>query len=134
METILKSILIWMCVLPSSVICGSVQSFVLDPLFGEVIGLNICSVSLCIFIYITIYFMLPKIESQPKEVYPKIGLTWVVSTLIFDIGMRYATNIPESVIFGNYNIMEGKLWIFVILFMGIVPSLVAKQRGLAYNK
>ena len=133
METILKSLLVWMCILPFTFLIGTIQAFIIEPITGYTTALNICSLALMCCTYLMTYFMLPRIESQPQNIYYQIGLTWILASLIFDFSMRFITNIPSDIILGNYNIFEGRIWILLFVFMGITPILVAKHRGLTYK-
>ena len=60
-----------------------------------------------------------------------IGLQWVVMTLLFEfIFGHYVTGKSWSALFQVFNIMQGDLFILILLVTLISPYLAAKIRGL----
>ena len=51
----------------------------------------------------------------------------MVLTIVFEIGMaRLFQNRDWSYLFRDYNILEGRVWILVLLWVAIAPSLFYK--------
>ena len=54
---------------------------------------------------------------------------WVVLTLIFEFTLGYFFGYSPERILSDYNIAEGGLMLFGVLFMLFAPALAAKLRG-----
>ncbi|RPI06071.1 MAG: hypothetical protein EHM64_04220 [Ignavibacteriae bacterium] len=57
----------------------------------------------------------------------RIGLLWLVLTVLFETGMaKLFQNRDWPSVFRNYNILEGRVWILVLLWVAAEPSLFYK--------
>jgi hypothetical protein len=52
-----------------------------------------------------------------------------VLTVLFEVGLGLALGYPQARILSDYNVAQGGLMGFGLLFMLFVPSLAAKVRG-----
>jgi hypothetical protein len=60
-----------------------------------------------------------------------IGLVWVASTFIFEVGLGLAIGLSWERILSDYDIRAGGLMIAGLLFMFLSPYLAAKMKRLA---
>ena len=53
-----------------------------------------------------------------------IGALWVLLTIVFEFGMgRFILNREWSVLLHDYNILDGRVWVLVPIWVGVAPTL-----------
>lgn len=56
----------------------------------------------------------------------RVGLVWLLLTLLFEFGLGAARGVELSALFEQYDITRGHLWPLVPLTMGVSPELVRR--------
>lgn len=77
-----------------------------------------------LYIYWFINKWKPESEKQAKQ----IGLFWVILTIAFEFflgGVIFQR--PLSVLLHDYNLLEGRVWILLLVWIGISPILFFKK-------
>ena len=123
---ILKSMLIWLSIIPLAIANGALREGLLTPLIGDKFAYPISGIILCILIFIVSFIFIPKLGKGTKKTYLTIGLLWFFSTVIFETVLGLFEGIAFIEIINAYNITTGNLWLIVVIFTGIAPFLVAK--------
>jgi hypothetical protein len=60
----------------------------------------------------------------------RIGLLWLLFTVIFEfIFGHYVAGHSWSRLFQDYNILKGRLWIFVLIWVTIAPYIIYQLRN-----
>lgn len=126
-----KSVLIWLSIIPLAIINGIFREKVLTPLIGAEYSLPLSGVTLSLLILIISFLFIPKLGRGTFRIYWQIGLLWVVLTLLFETVMGLFIGKTFYEIVNAYDITTGNLWLFVVLFIGCTPQLVAKFQNLA---
>lgn len=63
-----------------------------------------------------------KLESQSEAI--KIGLFWMILTIAFEFALgRFILGREWSVLLNDYNLLEGRVWSLVLLWVAIAPVL-----------
>ncbi len=66
-----------------------------------------------------------KLESQSEAI--KIGMFWMILTIAFEFALgRFILGREWSVLLNDYNLLEGRVWILVLLWVAISPLLFYK--------
>ena len=123
---ILKSMLIWLSIIPLAIANGALREGLLVSLIGDKFANPISGIILCILIYTVSFIFIPKLGKGTKKTYLAIGLLWFFSTVIFETGLGLFMGIAFIEIINAYNITTGNIWLIVVIFTGFVPYLVAK--------
>ena len=59
-----------------------------------------------------------------------IGLIWLILTIAFEfLFMHYGAKVPWGKLLHDYNILEGRLWVFVLIVVLIAPYVVFRIRS-----
>ena len=121
-----KSILIWSLMIPLAILNGALREGLIEPIIGEKYANPISCLILCILIFIVSFIFIPKLGNGMKVVYIKIGILWVLLTIIFEtiLGLFMGNTIKEIIM--AYNILTGNFWLIVVIFIGFIPLLIAK--------
>ena len=127
---VLKSMLIWLSIIPLAIANGAFREGLLIPLIGDKSANPISGIILCILIFIVSFIFIPKLGKGTKKTYLTIGLLWFFSTVIFETVLGLFEGIAFTEIINAYNITTGNLWLIVVIFTGIAPFLVAKIKNI----
>jgi hypothetical protein len=114
--------------IPLAILNGALRQLVLEPSFGTNIANPISGLILCGLIFIVSIIFIPKLGKGNVVAYIKIGLLWVLLTIIFETVLGLIMGSTFTEIISAYNIITGNLWLIIVLFMGFVPWLVAKMK------
>ena len=121
-----KSMLVWLLFVPLAILNGALREGVLEPWLGEKIANPISALILCILVSIVSYILIPRLGRGSSRTYLTIGALWVLATVIFETVLGSLMGITINEIIDAYNITTGNLWLIVVIFIGIVPFLIAK--------
>jgi hypothetical protein len=125
---LVKSILIWLSMLPLAILNGGLRDKIIAPLIGMEYARPISAFTLCLLIFVVSLLFIPKLGKGSRKDYIFVGLLWISLTIIFETGMGLSLGNRLEEIIAAYNITTGDLWLLVVIFIGIVPYLSAKIR------
>jgi len=121
-----KSILIWLSIIPLAILNGALREAFLTSWLGESCAQPVSGIILCLLIFIVSFIFIPRIGKGEEKTYWKIGILWIVLTIVFETIFGLATGIGFSELLKAYDITTGNLWLIIVIFTGIVPWLTAK--------
>ena len=123
---LLKSILVWLSIIPLAILNGGLRDTFITPLIGENFSRPISGFTLCCLIFIVSFIFVPRLGSGSKKIYIQMGILWILLTIIFEtvFGLLQGNNFNE--IINAYDLTTGDLWLIVVIFIGFVPYLTAK--------
>jgi hypothetical protein len=121
-----KSILIWLSIVPLVILNGALRETFLTPWLGENNAQPISGIILCLLIFIVSLIFIPRIGKGEQKTYWKIGILWIVLTIVFETVLGLAMGNSFSELLRAYDITTGNLWLIIVIFIGIAPWLVAK--------
>jgi hypothetical protein len=128
-----KSVLIWLSIIPLAVFNGGLREAFLIPWLGENYAQPISEIILCLLIFIVSLIFIPRIGKGKQKTYWKIGILWIILTIVFETILGLAMGNTFSELLKAYDITTGNLWLLVVVFAGVAPWLVAKKRKLYEN-
>jgi len=112
---------VWLIILILAVINGIIRDYTYKshPLSSLIL-------SIVIFL-ITFLFLKVGTYSEDTKTYLLLGLMWVILTVAFEfLFFHYITNHSWEELISNYNIIQGNLWIIVVISTGIAPWLMSR--------
>jgi len=106
-----------------AVLNALIRQFLFVKNYGEKAAHQISTITLIIFLGIYLYFVLNRwrLESISQAMWT--GILWCFLTIIFEIGLGLASGKTFSEMLKAYDLFSGELWVFVPLFILIVPVL-----------
>jgi hypothetical protein len=125
-----KSLLIWLAMIPLAILNGGLREMLINPLIGEKYGQLLSGVLLCLIIFVLCWLCIPRIGRGTEKTYWKIGLWWIILTILFETGFGLLIGNTFAELLKAYDITTGNLWLLVVLVTGIAPWLTAKTRKL----
>lgn len=128
-----RALYVWLMIAVAESVHGTLRRLFLVPRTGELlshqIGVVIGSVIIFTIAWLCIRWFGPGSHRQQLQV----GALWVVLTLIFEFTLGFFFGYSLDRILSDYNIVQGGLMVFGILFMLFSPAFAAKARGLNEN-
>ncbi|MDD5360306.1 MAG: hypothetical protein PHI79_05895 [Sulfurovaceae bacterium] len=123
-----RALAAWFFIAVAESIQGTIRRIFILPVIGDLrahqVGILIASVIIFIISWICIRWIGARTFSEQL----KVGALWVVLMAIFEVSLGLAFGYSQERIFSDYNIAEGRLMIFGMIFMLFAPALAAKAR------
>ncbi len=106
-----------------AVLNGTARDLVYNKYVSELAARQISTVSLIILFGLYLGVVLKKypIQSELQAFY--VGALWLLLTLAFEFGLGRFSGRSWGYLFNEYNIMQGKIWILIPVWVAIAPSL-----------
>ncbi|HKI77345.1 MAG TPA: hypothetical protein VKA26_02270 [Ignavibacteriaceae bacterium] len=114
----------WFGLLIVAIINGTIRDFTYQKKIGEHKAHQLSTVTLLIFMSVYCYFIFNfwKLENETEAII--VGFSWLILTLAFEFLFgRFVRKKEWKVLFKDYNIFNGRLWILIPLWTVIVPYL-----------
>jgi len=110
-----KAIAFWFLLLVVAVASGALREGLFTPRLGALRAHQAGTVFVCIIFFMSMILFVRWV--QPSETQALcIGAAWVLATIAFEALMvRVWMGKPWSTVFADYNLLQGRLWILVLL-------------------
>jgi len=123
----LKALGIWLVLAISAIIVALFRNGVLLPSLGEQSAHQIGTLIFLILQFLIIYFFIKKIKLKEIRTILSIGIFWLTLTIIFEFLFgHYIIGHPWEKLFADYNILNGRLWVLVLINNVIAPIICSK--------
>ena len=117
----------WLSLLVIAFINGTFRQIVFQNSLGDLRAHQLSTAIGISLFGIYIYWIIRRWQPESLKETMQIGFLWMVLTIVFETGMaRLFQNRDWSSVFRDYNILEGRVWILVLLWVAIAPSLFYK--------
>ena len=124
---ILKYALAWLLMPIIGIINGIIRQYGYSNALGELWAHQVSTVTGIILfgLYIWVLTRWWKIQSSAQAI--AIGVMWLALTVAFEFLFgHYVMKHPWSRLLHDYNILEGRIWALVLLFVVIAPYIFYK--------
>ena len=128
---IVKACGLWVLLVPLAIFNGAIREGVLAPMLGQRLALPLSGVSLSALIFLFALAVSPWLGASAAAHYVAAGVTWLLMTVLFEFLFGYyAMGKSWSQLLAAYNVVDGNLWVLVLISTSVSPYLGAKIRGL----
>lgn len=127
---IFKYFLLWFPMVVIAIINGTIRQLFYTKFFNELHShqLSVLSGISLFTVYIWIITGIWKIESSNQAIF--IGLMWLGMTIIFEFLFgHYVMGNSWEELFADYNLLNGRLWVIVLLWTAVSPFIFFKVRS-----
>jgi hypothetical protein len=126
-----RSLVVWLLMLGGASVNGALRETLLIPttgvLAGRAISTLILSLLVVLLTYLTIRWICPRSSREAWS----IGGLWVALTLGFEfLGGHFLFGNSWSQLLEEYNVLQGRIWVLVLITIAIAPALCARSLGL----
>jgi hypothetical protein len=122
---ILKYTLFWLPMVFIAIINGTIRDMTYKNCLGDLTAHQVSTFTGMILfgIYIWIISLRWKLESARQALI--VGFIWLALTVAFEfLFFHFVAGHPWSLLLDNYNILEGRVWVLILLFITIAPYIV----------
>jgi hypothetical protein len=124
-----RAFLVWLGFLVLAFVNGAIREAALLPRLGDGPAHAISSVTLSAAILILSWFTIPWIRPASASNAWRIGALWFTLTLAFEfLAGHYLFGDPWSRLWANYNVLEGRMWVLVLMTTLVAPVIAAGRR------
>jgi hypothetical protein len=109
-----------------AVINGTARDLWYKKYVGELAGHQISTISLILLFGIYMYFLISGFPPKSGMQSLFIGFLWLILTLAFEFGFGRFRGTSWSRLFEEYNILRGRIWILIPIWITIAPYLFYK--------
>ena len=125
-----RAVLIWFVLLALAIANGAVREALLNPRLGGGAGHALSTVMLSAVILLVGWMSVPWIGPRSIQDSWLIGITWVGLTVAFEfLGGHFLFGRPWALLFADYNLLAGRIWVMVLIVSLITPMLAYTRRG-----
>jgi len=117
----MKYFFLWFPMLFLAILNGTARDLWYVNYLGELAARQLSTLTLLLLftIYFLVLFKYSLTVSNREALY--IGIFWVILTLVFEFGFGLYRGNSWAVLFQEYNIAKGKLWILIPIWVSIGP-------------
>jgi hypothetical protein len=119
----LKYLLLWFPMLLIAILNGAMRESWLRKRMSTLSAHQLSTLTLIILfgVYMAIIFSYFNLRSGNEAL--KVGIIWTIMTLLFEFGFGRWRGTPWTELLADYNILQGRLWVLVPIWMCIAPYL-----------
>lgn len=125
---ILKSLLVWLCLIPVAILNGGLREHLLCPLVGQSCALPLSGLSLSLLIFLVTWTLLPLAGRFRRSECLAVAILWPLLTAAFELLAGLSSGFTLKELAEAYNPSMGNLWLLVILSTAISPIVTIQYR------
>ncbi len=124
-----KSFGIWLLILLAAIANGLFRDLVMVPALGDPVARAISSVSLSLLVLVITLLFITRLGISRKHQLWSVGWFWLALTLCFEFLFgHYVGGASWSALLADYNILEGRLWLLVVVTTLCAPAIAGRIR------
>ncbi len=120
---------VWLVIIAAEFLHGAIRVFFLEPLVGDFRARQIAVFTGMLIILAISYLFVRRIRAVNSFQLFLVGLLWLALTIAFEISLGRAMNLSWERILSDYDIANGGLLGFGLLFMLFAPAIAAGLRN-----
>jgi hypothetical protein len=123
-----RSLVVWLVMLGVASVNGALRETLLIPTTGVFAGRAISTLMLSVLVLLLTCLMIRWIRPRSGREAWSIGGLWVALTLGFEfLAGHFLFGNSWSQLLGEYNVLQGRIWILVLITIAIAPPLCARS-------
>lgn len=119
----IKYILLWLPMIMLAFANATLRELVLVKQFSDLRAHQFSTISLIILCSIYVWLVYPMLNIQTFKQAFLIGFVWVLLTVAFEFLLGRLTNKSWTYLLQDYNLFAGRIWLFFLLCLFILPYL-----------
>lgn len=124
-----RALVVWAGIAVLAIANGAFREAVLLPRLGETAARAISTLLLAAAILVVAFMTISWISPRPQVDAWRIGALWLALTVTFELlAGHYLFRVPWHRILADYNILNGRIWILVLIVTLLAP-VAAASRG-----
>ena len=117
-----KYLISWIPGIPLAIVNGLIRNAFYRQFLNELHAHQLSAVSFALFFGVYVWFILKWLKLPSNQDAVRLGLFWLVLTIIFEFLFgHYVMGNPWSVLFHDYNLFAGRVWVLVLIWIAAAP-------------
>lgn len=125
-----KALATWLLIVIAETVHGVLRQIFIAPLMGDLPARQVGVLMGSAIIFAIAWACIRWIGARSFGEQIKVGLVWVVLTVLFEFGLGTALGLPPERLLADYNPAGGGFLGLGLLFMLLAPALAARVRGM----
>lgn len=123
-----RAAITWLLFIPIVFLNATVRELVYKPVTGELAAHQISTVIASVAFFILAYFRFRNhLQAVSGSSLFLIGSMWLLMTVLFEFGLgQYVTGASWDKLLYDYNIMQGRIWILLLMTLLLTPFVIKK--------
>ena len=122
---------VWPALLGVAIVYGAAREAFLTAPLGELAAHAVSTITLCAGIIVLSWLSIRWVHPLSRRDAWKIGGCWLALTLAFEfLAGRFLFGSSWSRLLGDYNVLEGRIWVLVPLTTLVAPVVTARARNI----
>jgi hypothetical protein len=121
-----KQIAAWLLLPAVAATNGAVR----DLTYGKAMGRDLAHAISCLPLAVAIIwwarFLARRWPVSGPRMAVRVGMVWLALTLLFEFGLGASQGTPLSEMISEYNVLRGRLWVFIPLITAAAPELARR--------
>jgi len=124
-----KYLMGWILMLLVSIANGAVRDFTYGKHMDELTSHQLSTASGVLLLGIVIWGFFRRYPPSSNRQAVSIGLLWMTLTVAFEfLFFRYVGGHSWSELLANYNVLKGRVWVFVLVWVAVAPAVFFRLR------
>jgi hypothetical protein len=134
LRMIYRGLAVWLLIVGAESLHGTARVIFLQPVLGDFRARQISVLTGMLIIFAISFWTVSWLSVKNKRQMLTVGAIWVVLTVLFEITLGRLMNLSWQRILSDYDLANGGLMGFGLLFMLFAPLIAAKIRKTAARK
>lgn len=130
----LRAIALWLAIILAESLHGMLRARFLVPELGEIPARQVGVAAGSVIVLVIAWLGIRWLGARTTAARFAVGALWVVLTLAFELGLGMALGYSRSRMLADYQIAQGGMMTFGLVFMLFAPALAARARGLSPSR
>ena len=118
--------LLWFPIVLIAFANGALREMVYKKWVGELAAHQVSTIIMLLLFSLYAYFIFQRFPPESGRQALLIGLLWLVMTIAFEFGLGRMRGYSWPKLLNDYNIMKGRVWIFIPLWVMLAPYVFYK--------
>lgn len=125
-----KAIATWLLIVAAESVHGTLRQLFIAPALGDLPARQLGVLTGAVIIFAIAWLCIRWIGARTFAQQLRVGLVWVALIVVFEFSLGIALGYTRARMLSDYDIAQGGLMGFGLLFMLFAPALAARARGL----
>jgi hypothetical protein len=118
---LIPAVLVWLLLAAAMFANGTLRVLVFQPRLGEHLARQVATGTGLLVVFTFALVLVRRLESPSSADLLKVGVLWLVLTLVFEFGMGTLSGASWETMLADYDILHGRLWPLIPVSALIAP-------------